>query len=144
MAKMHIDLSRLVESKIPPIVFKPKLPRDLGEFNTVNDLILRQIESRAKFPFQRELALFLLLIASIWPRDDERLLAAARIFSGALNFYVSHRDSTRLRKHSSFYRELTSEKLDQFNKLFFAKIGDKIACCFAKAVRNSIVRFGLA
>jgi hypothetical protein len=87
--KIVINPAERVESKNPPVIFRPKLPSDLAGFSSIDDLIRREGDPKTHFPFQRELALYLLLLASLWPGDTNRLLVAARIFSGALNFRVS-------------------------------------------------------
>ena len=137
--RISIDLGKRVESsKYPPIIVKPKLPTDMRGFDTVGDLISRQTESRTAFPFQRELALFLLLIASIWPGDLGRLIVAARIFSGALNFHISPHRKNRMfvRKRHRFHQEFTSEKLNLFNKVFFARIGGLESLLFCQSVEE--------
>jgi hypothetical protein len=63
--KVRINLAERVESKDPPIIFRPKLVSNLAGFGNIPDLIQRAIDPKIQFPFQRELALYLLLIASL-------------------------------------------------------------------------------
>jgi hypothetical protein len=50
-------------------------------------LALMQGDTPGLFPFCRELAAYQLLAFSLWPDDQQRLLDAARIYSGALNYH---------------------------------------------------------
>ena len=77
-------------------IIRPTLPSDLRGFSTVDELIDRLTgDERSAFPYEQELTLYVLLVASLWPNDHERLLAAARIFSGALNFHFSRWRQTK-------------------------------------------------
>ncbi len=119
---------------------RPTLPDDLSGFSTVEELIDKLIPNRSvAFPFERELALYLLLIASLWPNDHERLLAAARIFSGALNFHLSRvrADSTaRSEEYAVFFRELSERNVKSFNESFFSKIGGPLSLLICPSVNE--------
>lgn len=128
--KIILKPAARVESKDPPIVFRPKLACELAGFTTISYLVQHESDPKIQFPFQRELALYLLLIASLWPRNADRLLVAARIFSGGLNFQMSGS-----RKHLTPKRPLdgaySASKLDVFNRAFFSRIGgpDSLLFC---------------
>jgi hypothetical protein len=132
--KIPINPAERVESKDPPIVFRPNLVSDLAGFNSIQNLIRSEIDPQTKFPFQRELALYLLLIASLWPGNVDRLLVAARIFSGALNFRISgSRKSSKLMKRDSAY---SASKLDVFNRVFFPRIGGSESLLFCPSTEE--------
>jgi hypothetical protein len=119
--KITVNLAKRVESADPPIVFRPNLVNDLAGFNSIQDLIRREVDPKTQFPFQRELALYLLLIASLWPGNVDRLLVAARIFSGGLNFRLSGSGkSPKLMKRGGPY---SASNLGVFNRAFFSRIG---------------------
>ena len=90
---------------------------------------MRCLQSLAKesFPFERELALYLLLVAAIFPDQPERLLTSARIFSGALNLHAKQTDRKAQFKYQDqqlkFHDVFTNDRIDDFNQRFFQKIG---------------------
>ena len=100
-----------------------------GGLSSIERMITR-LQSPAKefFPFERELTLYLLLIASIFPDAPARLLTAARIFSGALNLHAriqGQNANFRYREHKlKFHDAFTKRRLSKFNKIFFREIGD--------------------
>jgi hypothetical protein len=91
-----------------------------------------------KFPFERELALYLLFIVSIWPNDCDRLLTAARIYSGAINL----NDATVTRKLKVYYDRdvfvshdvFSKSRLRQFNRMFFETIGGPFSLLFTPSI----------
>jgi hypothetical protein len=130
-----------VFSSSPAIVMQPQLDCDLAGFSSADEL-LAQLSSNAPppFPFARELALYLLLVVSIWPDDPSRLLTAARIFSGALNFHVSRVRKDRVftisGRSTRFHRVFTHAKVARFNKEFFEKIGGPQSLLFCQSAED--------
>jgi hypothetical protein len=133
--KLLVNLAERVESNVPPIVFKPKIPSDLLGFTSIPDLIHRVSDQNIQFPFQRELALYLLLVASLWPGNAERLLVGARIFSGALHFrlFGSGKNSKLVKKlnHAS-----SSSEFDIFDRVFFSRIGGRESLLFCPSAEE--------
>jgi len=82
---------------------------------------------REAFPFERELALYLLLICSLWPGDRQKLIIAARVFCGALNYHKANvaRDALFSYQfgHFDFHRHYSAKKVASFNKLLFEEVG---------------------
>ena len=112
------------------------LPDNLSNIQNLLDRLMPS--ATEAFPFERELALFLLLVAALWPDDRQSLLTAARIFSVRIefscfkfevecSFYLS-------RVQLNFNREFSKKKLDLFNKLFFNKIGGPNSLLFTRSV----------
>jgi hypothetical protein len=139
---VKINFSKRVFSQEPPIIGRPKLPDDLGGYSTVEELMDKLPSNGVPaFPYERELALYLLLVASLWPKDRERLLTAARIFSGALNFHFSRArgdgTSTSSKKYAVLGRELSSANIDSFNESFFARIGGPLSLLFCPSIEES-------
>jgi hypothetical protein len=140
--RIVLDFSKRVFSQEPPIIGRPKLPDDLGGYSTVEELTDKLPSNGVPaFPYERELALYLLLVASLWPKDRKRLLTAARIFSGALNFHFSRArgdgTSTSSKKYAVLPRELSSADIHSFNESFFARIGGPLSLLFCPSIEES-------
>src|SRR5690348_6257588 len=125
--KQLIELGGRIESKQPPFTLKPNLAGDLGGVSRVDQFLRREVAGKAQFPVQLALALYLLLIASLWPGDPDRLLIAARIFSGALNF---------LKLVKPLDRAYVANEIGIFNRLFFSKIGDSESLLFCPSAKE--------
>ena len=137
--RLVLDLGKRVFSEDPPLIVRPSLRGDLTGFSTVDDLIGKlSRDRRPAFPYERELALYLLLIASIWPGDRERLLAAARIFSGALNFHISRAQedaaSSASRRYLALRQKLSPSEINSYNENFFVKFGGPQSLLFSPSV----------
>jgi hypothetical protein len=136
-----VDLGKRVFSTCPPIVTIPKLSSDISGFSTVPDLMDRLSDDRPEaFPYERELALYLLLIASVWPNDNQRLVTAARIFAGALNFHVSNVPTNRVFDVGgtgfTFHENFPRAKVEAFNDILFAKIGGPQSLLFSQSLED--------
>jgi hypothetical protein len=137
------ELSKGFSADDPPEIIRPTLPSDLRDFSTVDELIDRLTGGeRSAFPYEQELTLYLLLVASLWPNDHERLLAAARIFSGSLNFHFSLWRQTKewlldpsgadsCKDEINWSRE---EEINSFNEKFFINIGGLTSLLFSPSV----------
>jgi hypothetical protein len=135
--KLFVDFNKRVFSKNPPIIAVPQLRSDLSGFSTVDELIGRLTrDHRPIFPYEKELVLYLLLIASLWPNDYERLLTAARLFSGALNFHFSRAPKDMYRRARLLRRKLSRKKINFFNKHFFVRIGGPPSLLFCPSVER--------
>jgi hypothetical protein len=89
------------------------------------------------FPFERELALYLLLVGAVWPNDRHDLLTAARIFSGSVNFHASNLGPNIVFTYQDqklrFHREFSTRKIALFNESFFDKIGGQNSLLFTRS-----------
>jgi hypothetical protein len=126
------------KSLYPPPATRPAMPGDLRGFSSAEELLAQLSGSAAPpFPFAHELALYLLLIASIWPNNPARLLTAARLFSAALNFH----DSTVNKKHVvrmldryiAVGRVISHRSVVDFNRAFFDRIGGAQSILFTQS-----------
>jgi hypothetical protein len=133
-----VDLGKRVFSSAPPIITRPKIPDDISGFSTLDELIDKLDEKSAElFPFQRELAVYLLLIASLWPDDKQRLLTAARLFAGALNFHcpnISVEVSGGVQ--GKFRRQFQTADVQLFDERFIAKLGGLQSLLFCASIEN--------
>jgi hypothetical protein len=83
-------------------------PAALHEFSTVERLLVKSSSAyQPRFPYERELARYLLLVSSLWPENAERRDEAARIFAGAINID----------------RRLAGSSVKRFNAEFFDTLG---------------------
>ena len=95
---------------------------------------------KQQFPFQRELALYLLLTASFWPNEPDRLLTAARIFAAALNFHFK-RHAFKFKPRAvedsivdnKFRRYFSGPRIESFNERFFKGIGGQESILFCQS-----------
>ena len=130
--RLTIDLNKRVFVDSAPLSYPLDLTADISGFSTVEELMARAAGERSVgIPFEKELALYLLLIASLWPNDRERLITAARLFAGALNWSVAnqlHKGQTYLQFRKRFPRS----KLMSFNQTFFRRIGGPYSLISAK------------
>jgi hypothetical protein len=106
-------------------------------------LALMQGDTPELFPFCRELAAYLLLAFSLWPNDQERLLDAARIYSGALNYHIAQTPKNRIfrggmegREKVRFGRLFPTSDLKSFNRIFFERIGSQKSLLFCPSVKQ--------
>lgn len=94
--------------------------------------------SREAFPFERELAFYLLFIAAIWPDKPDTLLTAARIFSGALNVHAATLNRHVGLRHQGVALEFSGtfelSRLGQFNQRLFRDIGGPYSLLFTTSV----------
>jgi hypothetical protein len=139
--ELVVDLDKRVFSTSPPMFTRPNLKRDISGFSTVPDLINKLSDNSTEaFPYERELALYLLLVASLWPGDDARLVTAARIFAGALNFHVSNVPPNRVFNEGDsefvFHKEFQRAKIEVFNDVFFTKIGGPQSLLFSQSLEE--------
>lgn len=116
-----------------------------GLSNVENLLALMQGETAELFPFCRELASYLLLVVSLWPNNQQRLLDAARLFSGALNYHVARApkgltfrdgDSVGGYERVTFGRIFSAAKLKTFNRMFFERIGGLESLLFCPSIKQ--------
>jgi len=104
-------------------------PFGLPDRYSTIDGLLRRLAKTAKntFAFERELTLYLLLVAALFPDQPESRLAAARIFSGSLNFHATQTDPKAHFKYQDrqlkFRDVFTNDRIDDFNMRFFRTIG---------------------
>jgi hypothetical protein len=131
-----LDLRKRVATGNPPIRIKPKLKSELGDFSSLTKLLdFVSDEIREPFPFARELAWYMLLVASFWPNDQNRLLAAARLFSGILNFHIARIPAERRFTFGGevvvFGSVFAKDDLKTFNAEFFEHIGGHEALLFS-------------
>jgi hypothetical protein len=139
--KLVVDLGKRVFSACPPVITRPRLSSDISGFSTVAELTDKLSDDHAEaLPYERELALYLLLIASLWPNDNQRLLTAARIFAGALNFHVSNVPTNRVYNVGDtefvFHKKYQSAKVETFNDALFAKIGGPHSLLFSQSLEE--------
>lgn len=142
-ANIRIRMSERAFSCVPPIFIPPDFPRDINNYCSLDKLLRAYVDEDCRFPFERELVLYLLMISSIWPDNKERLLEAARIFCSGLNYHLN-----RSRRSSAVTK---TKQLEEFNQKFFAKIGGAqslLACAGVKdfyfAVWNRINELAMA
>jgi hypothetical protein len=129
-----IDASKRVFVDSPPVIYRPNLEADISGFSTTQELMVRAAgEGSSGIPFEKELALYLLLIASLWPDDRDRLLTAARLFAGGLNWSVENQPHRR-QKYLEFRKQFPRSKLISFNETFFQRIGGPYSLVFCKSV----------
>lgn len=116
-----------------------------GLSNIEQLLALVEGETPELFPFCRELASYLLLVVSLWPNNQHRLLDAARIFSGALNYHMIHTSKDRTFRDGdavSGYEDVAFEcvfpaiKLVSFNSIFFERIGGLESLLFCPSIEQ--------
>jgi hypothetical protein len=87
-----LDLGKRISTPNPPIITTPRLKAHLRSLSSIKELLDLICGESEPFPFCRELALYLLLVASIWPDDKDRLLTAGLPNrSRAIGFAVSAR-----------------------------------------------------
>ena len=118
----------------------------LSGLSTIEELLaLTDGKIPELFPFCRELASYLLLVLSLWPNDQQRLLDAARIFSGALNYHMAHTpkdrtfpngDSLSGYEDVAFERVFPAGELEPFNRTFFDRIGGLESLLFCPSMRQ--------
>jgi hypothetical protein len=136
MRRITIDLTKRVFVDSPPATYPPNLRADISGFSTAEELMARAAgEGSIGIPFEQELALYLLLIASLWPNDRERLITAARLFAGALNWSVANQ-LHRSRTYLEFRKQFPRSKLMSFNETFFQRIGGPYSLIFCKNVNQ--------
>lgn len=123
-------------SASPPLIFDPNLAADLGGFSTIEKLLSKLAgDSYEAFPFERELALYLLFIIAIWPDKPERLITAARLFSGGL--YFNHRTKPHVRgRLTAFARQYSHSQLKLFEDRFFETIGGPKSLLFCQSAEE--------
>jgi len=131
------DYNKIIYSDRPPIITNP-IPATLRKcFTNANDLQLglAQENEKLEFPFQRELMVYLLLVSSLWPNAQDRLLTAARIFSAALNFHIN-RGSFRRARRTELRRYFAESKVQLFNKRLFKSIGGQESMLFCQSSQD--------
>jgi hypothetical protein len=118
-SQFKVNSTRRSWSEDPPIQSSLTFPGELSGFHSV-DLLLAKSRGRKNpaFPFEQELAIYLLLIFSLWPNDRDRLLAAAKIFSGAINLHLSPGLNGE-----DVNGQRPARGLSRFNRVFFSTIG---------------------
>lgn len=129
MGSSQINLGQRVWSATPPLQTIERFCDDISIFDDVTSLLGKASgQIPATFPFEQELSAFLLLTKSIWPSDRKRLLEAARIFCGAVNYLIgSHCATLRSKLPSSAETDYTLKNLESFNQKFFDRIGGKLS-----------------
>ena len=121
-----------------------KPPLALLGLSNVDDLLaLMQGDTPELFPFCREVAAYLLSAFSLWPNDQQRLLDAARIYSGALNYHIAQtpknhvfRGGTEGREWVIFGRLFPAAELKSFNRIFFERIDGPKSLLFCPSVNQ--------
>jgi hypothetical protein len=135
-----MDLGKRISTSAPPIITRPRLKTDLRGLSSIKELLLLIGADSETFPFCRELALYLLLIASIWPDNKDYLLTAGRIFSAALNFHVARTPVDRMVRFGDdevvFGDAFPAKGLDEFNKKFFNRIGGPESVLFCPSIEQ--------
>jgi hypothetical protein len=131
MRRIVLDLGKRVFTNSPPIIYPPSFKAEISGFSTVQELIARAAgEGSISVPFEKELALYLLLIASLWPNDRERLVTAARLFAGALNW--SAENELQSRAYWNFRERFPQTSLQSFNQKLFKQIGGPYSLIFCE------------
>jgi hypothetical protein len=136
--RAELDLGKRISTPNPPIITTPRLKAHLRGLSSIKELLNLICGESEPFPFCRELALYLLLVASIWPDNKDRLLTAGRIFSAALNFHVAHTPVDRTFRVGGeevvFGDVFPAICLDEFNKVFFDRIGGRESVLFCPSI----------
>jgi hypothetical protein len=124
-ATVHLKLGKIFSRRSALIV--GPAAADLSGFLSIDEL-LRRLEGRApppRFAFEKEFALYLLFVASIWPDNRQRLVDAARLFGGTIN-YVAAKNNTRISKLAQ----------KSFNTRLFSKVGGVESLLFCPAIND--------
>jgi hypothetical protein len=136
------DLAKIVHDPDArtPTLTRPKLSEEISGFSTVPDLIAKLSYHGEALPYERALALYLLLIASLWPDDNDRLVTAARIFAGALNFHVCSVPKNQAFRagdiECGFHETFPKADVEKFNRLFFTRIGGQHSLLFTQSLQG--------
>ena len=115
-----------------------ELPRDFASPEKLIDRL--KPDAVQAFPFESELSLYLLLVAALWPSDENRLATAARIFSGAVNFYSSAVNPNAVFTYDGerfrFGSEFSKRKVATFNESFFEELGGLNSLLFTQSANE--------